>query len=120
MLRGLATFRGSACNTAIQSTRTFRTSPIARALLSEVIKTHHREIEDAYTKALNGKTHDEKQRWGNQFTWELARHAIGEDLVLYPAVEKHLPDGKELAHRDRVHTNEVSLSPAQYATIAHM
>ena len=94
----------------LRQVRCFRSGSIARALLSEVIKSHHREIEECYTKALNGKSHDEKERWGNQFTWELARHAIGEDLVLYPKVEKHLPNGLELAHRDRVHTNQVSFS----------
>jgi hemerythrin superfamily protein len=121
MLPSPSALRGpvrSVLNPALQQSRYLRSSAILRALLSDVIKSHHREIEECYTKALNGKTHDEKERWGNQFTWELARHAIGEDLVLYPKLEQHLPDGKEIAHRDRVHTNEVRLYPIDESSIS--
>ncbi|KAJ1680186.1 hypothetical protein EV182_000528, partial [Spiromyces aspiralis] len=56
---------------------------------------------DAYNHILSATTADEKQRWQNQFTWELARHSIGEELILYPALEKNLPNGKEMADKDR-------------------
>lgn len=37
------------------------------------------------------------------FTWELARHAVAEELVLYPAMEQYLEGGRgrELAEKDR-------------------
>ncbi|KAF8953662.1 hypothetical protein BGZ46_003161 [Entomortierella lignicola] len=69
--------------------------------ISEAIKHDHREIEDAYNKILSSSTEDEKTRWQNQFTWELARHSAGEELVVYPAMEKHLKDGKAMADKDR-------------------
>ena len=109
MFRNLTSLRVPA-STGFNSIRTFRTSPVIFTPISDVIKTHHRVIEDCYTKALNANENDERQRWGNQFIWELARHAIGEDLVLYPAIEKYLPDGEERADRDREHTNEVGLT----------
>ncbi|KAJ5244716.1 hypothetical protein N7489_004812 [Penicillium chrysogenum] len=40
-------------------------------------------------------------KWQNQFTWELARHSIGEELVVYPQFEKKLPDGRAMADKDR-------------------
>lgn len=71
------------------------------AMISDTIKSDHRTIEDCYSKILNSADEDEIVRWQNQFTWELARHSIGEELVVYPAFEKHLPDGKEMADNDR-------------------
>jgi hemerythrin superfamily protein len=69
--------------------------------ISEAIKDDHHELEEAYNKILKAPTDDEKMRWRNQFAWELARHSIGEELVLYPAFEQYLPSGKEIADKDR-------------------
>ncbi|KAI9237757.1 MAG: HHE domain protein [Podila humilis] len=69
--------------------------------VSEAIKRDHRELEDCYNNILDAVTDDDKTRWQNQFTWELARHSVGEELIVYPAMEKHLPDGKEMADKDR-------------------
>lgn len=71
------------------------------AKISEAIKNDHRDLDDAYNKISQATTHDDKTRWRNQFVWELARHSIGEELVLYPAFERLLPNGKEMADKDR-------------------
>lgn len=45
---------------------------------------------------------DAQDRWARQMIWEVARHAVGEELVVYPLMEKHLGDeGKRLADEDR-------------------
>jgi hypothetical protein len=45
---------------------------------------------------------DAQQRWARQLVWEIARHAAGEEIVVYPLLEKHLgPQGVKLADRDR-------------------
>ncbi|KAI2889277.1 hypothetical protein CBS11852_6807 [Aspergillus niger] len=69
--------------------------------ISEAIKTDHRELEDYYNKILNSATDKEKTEWQNQFTWELARHSIAEELVVYPQFEKSIPDGRAMADKDR-------------------
>ncbi|KAF9204545.1 hypothetical protein BGZ59_000983 [Podila verticillata] len=69
--------------------------------VSEAIKRDHRELEECYYNIQNATSDDEKTRWQNQFTWELARHSVGEELIVYPAMEKHLPDGKDMADKDR-------------------
>ncbi|KAJ5982765.1 hypothetical protein N7451_012865 [Penicillium sp. IBT 35674x] len=69
--------------------------------ISEAIKKDHREIEDYYKKILTSSTDKEKTQWQNQFTWELARHSIGEELVVYPQFEKKLSDGQNMADKDR-------------------
>ncbi|GLA38684.1 hypothetical protein AnigIFM63309_005989 [Aspergillus niger] len=77
-------------------------SPIIMApRISEAIKTDHRELEDYYNKILNSATEKEKIEWQNQFTWELARHSIAEELVVYPQFEKSIPDGRAMADKDR-------------------
>ncbi|KIM93480.1 hypothetical protein OIDMADRAFT_21522 [Oidiodendron maius Zn] len=70
--------------------------------ITDVIRKDHRELEQYYNKIIDAQDDDEATRWQNQFTWELARHSIGEELVVYPAFERKLGDrGKEMAEKDR-------------------
>ncbi|RPB07738.1 HHE domain protein [Morchella conica CCBAS932] len=71
---------------------------------SYAITHDHRELQDYYGRlmALDENDYDNKSRWQNQLTWELARHAVGEEIVLYPAYEKYLgAEGKKAADKDR-------------------
>lgn len=53
-----------------------------------------------YTKATGNS--DAQERWARQLTWEVARHAVGEEIVVYPLMEKHLGSkGLTLANHDR-------------------
>jgi hemerythrin superfamily protein len=58
---------------------------------------------DEYADYLKTATDDaEKVRWRNQLTWTIARHALSEELTLYPAMEKHLGDeGVRLTKTDK-------------------
>jgi hemerythrin superfamily protein len=79
--------------------------------ISDAIKQDHRELEEYYKNIINAKDDDTKTRWQNQFVWELARHSIGEELVVYPAMEKNLgAKGKEQADKDREEHQVVSSS----------
>ncbi|KAJ5250059.1 hypothetical protein N7489_000469 [Penicillium chrysogenum] len=69
--------------------------------ISDAIKKDHREIESYYDNIIKTSDETEQTKWQNQFTWELARHSIGEELVVYPAFEKYVPNGVELANKDR-------------------
>ncbi|KAF9992363.1 hypothetical protein BGZ79_003150 [Entomortierella chlamydospora] len=69
--------------------------------VSDPVIKDHRELEEYYNNILNATTDDEKTRWQNQFVWELARHSAGEEIVIYPAMEEELTNGKELADNDR-------------------
>ncbi|KAK4183018.1 hypothetical protein QBC35DRAFT_444175 [Podospora australis] len=60
------------------------------ATITEAITQDHRELENCFNEIVNSTDLDHQQRWGNQFTWELARHSVGEELILYPAFEKHM------------------------------
>ncbi|KAI0826677.1 hypothetical protein BC628DRAFT_1320071 [Trametes gibbosa] len=73
--------------------------------LFESIKEDHEEMyeyHDQYNRARDRDDVDAQARWARQLTWEIARHAVGEEIVVYPLMEKHLGDeGKKLADHDR-------------------
>jgi hemerythrin superfamily protein len=70
--------------------------------ISEAIAADHASF-DEYADYLKTATDDaEKVRWRNQLTWTVARHALSEELTLYPAMEKHLGDeGVRLTKTDK-------------------
>lgn len=79
--------------------------------VSDVIINDHRELSEYYNNIKNATDPETKIQWQNQFTWELARHSIGEELVVYPAMEKYMGDkGKEMAEKDRKEHRSVFVS----------
>ncbi len=79
--------------------------------ISEAISADHGAI-DRYAENIKAaSTLQEKIEWRNQFTWALARHAVSEELTLYPVMEKKLgQEGKELADVDREQHIAVGIS----------
>lgn len=74
----------------------------------DAVMHDHREIEALFDRILSSPNEDDKVRYQNQFTWELARHSIGEELVVYPAFEKYVSGGVEMANKDRKEHQTVS------------
>jgi len=81
--------------------RPFSCTTAANIQVSEAIKNDHRKLETYYDQIINTTDEDTRTQYQNLFTWELATHSIGEELVVYPAFEKHLGRGKEMAEKDR-------------------
>lgn len=77
--------------------------------ISEAIKDDHRRLESYYNIILNSEDEDELTQFQNQFVWELARHAVAEELVVFPALEKVRSDGKEKIDDDRREHSAVSV-----------
>src|SRR6202000_1627339 len=69
--------------------------------VSDVIKEDHRELKEYYNQIINSSDHDVQTRYQTLFAWELARHAVAEEIVVYPVMEKSMPNGKAVAHKDR-------------------
>ncbi|PPR04198.1 hypothetical protein CVT24_010746 [Panaeolus cyanescens] len=92
-----------------------QTPQLVRALatqsptLSEAIKAEHHAIgvfADEYARSRGNK--DAQERWANQLQWTVARHAVGEELVVYPLLEQFYGDrGLEIANEDRADHQEV-------------
>ncbi|GFZ42325.1 Uncharacterized hemerythrin-like protein [Saitozyma sp. JCM 24511] len=99
----LSSARVSLPRRAIPSTPLIAALASARTMstLSDVIMHDHRELEEYYDNILKASSPDEKVRWQNQFTWELARHSVGEEIVVYPVLQKQVSGGQQLADRDR-------------------
>jgi hemerythrin superfamily protein len=76
---------------------------VGHSALWRAIQEDHQEMYDyfeSYQKAHGD--HDAQQRFANLLMWEVARHAVGEEIVVYPLLEKHLgAEGKRLADHDR-------------------
>ncbi|KAM7198891.1 hypothetical protein V8F20_005958 [Naviculisporaceae sp. PSN 640] len=75
--------------------------------ISDRIKHDHAELEQCYNSIMTSEDPATQTRFQNLFVWELARHSIAEELVVYPAFEKYIPDGKLMADKDRAEHQEV-------------
>lgn len=96
---------------ASNNSRTFATSGILCApALTEAITRDHKKIREYYNEVVHSKDVEHQERYGNQFIWELARHSVAEELIVYPAMEQYMPDGegKDHAEKDRKQHHTVS------------
>ncbi|OCH85967.1 hypothetical protein OBBRIDRAFT_797631 [Obba rivulosa] len=73
--------------------------------LFQAIKGDHEEMYEFYDQYKRARERGDvpaQERWVRQLTWEVARHAVGEEIVVYPLMEKHLGGkGVQLADHDR-------------------
>ncbi|KAI0555317.1 hypothetical protein F4679DRAFT_163252 [Xylaria curta] len=70
--------------------------------ISGAIREDHKQLKEYYSHIVDSKDPDEQERYGNAFIWELARHSIAEEIVVYPAFERDIQDnGKGIADKDR-------------------
>ncbi|KAI1372641.1 HHE domain protein [Hypoxylon crocopeplum] len=75
--------------------------------ISQAIQQDHDELKDYYNRIVKSKDPDEQRRFQNAFIWELARHSIAEELVVYPTLEKAVSDGTQRADHDRAEHQKV-------------
>lgn len=58
------------------------------------------EYYENYEKAIGDPKAQEA--WARQLRWEVARHAVAEEILVYPLMEKHLGEkGRHLTDQDR-------------------
>lgn len=84
--------------------------PHKSGTVTDALTKDHSELRQYYMEVINNPNNlDHVERYGNQFTWELARHSVAEELIIYPAFEKYLgPKGHEMAEKDRKEHHAVS------------
>jgi len=79
--------------------------------ISEAIGNDHKYLDHCADMLKAAKTEQEQIEWRNQLTWTLARHAISEELTLYPSMEEKLgAEGLELTNVDRAQHQAVRVS----------
>ncbi|KAJ9635764.1 hypothetical protein H2199_008116 [Coniosporium tulheliwenetii] len=78
------------------------TSVDPKATLQTAVVQDHAELKRCYDEYKAATADDGKTRWGNAFVWGMTRHALGEELVVYPALDKYLgEEGRHWAAKDR-------------------
>ncbi|KAG0611111.1 hypothetical protein M758_7G116900 [Ceratodon purpureus] len=68
------------------------------------VKQDHKELEEAYSnykKFHKQGDEEEANKWFNQFVWEVSRHSVTEELVLYPLIALQGEKGQKLADQSR-------------------
>lgn len=88
--------------------RSFSATSLNSGRVSDAIIEDHRELKTYYDKIMNSADATTQTEYQNQFVWELARHSIAEEIVVYPAMEKHVINGKDMAEKDRQEHRTVS------------
>ncbi|KAF7292735.1 hypothetical protein MIND_01171800 [Mycena indigotica] len=80
--------------------------------LTHAIREDHQEMYEYYENYQKSAGDlDAQARWARQLTWEIARHAVAEEIVVYPLMEELLGDeGKRLADHDRAEHQRVKES----------
>lgn len=87
-------------------------SPTDPQTISEAIGADHKSLDEYADKIRSSTSLEDKTKWRNQLTWTLARHAISEELTMYPAMEKHLgEEGLQLTNTDREQHQAVRTFP---------
>ena len=68
----------------------------------DILVRDHREVEDLFTEfeRLAPDAHDRRKTISEQVVIELVRHAVAEEMYVYPAIREHLPNGAELAEQE--------------------
>ncbi|CRG92553.1 putative hemerythrin-like protein C869,06c [Talaromyces islandicus] len=69
--------------------------------ITKAVGRDHRNLEANCHTIVKSGDRDERTRFQNELTWELARHSVAEELILCPAFERHLGDGPAVANKVR-------------------
>jgi hypothetical protein len=68
--------------------------------IEDYIIEDHMEARSLLNKYNSSIDHTEKLKWYKQFLWEICRHSIAEELILYPMMRDRLENGKIFADSD--------------------
>jgi hemerythrin superfamily protein len=66
----------------------------------EVLTHDHREVEEMFGELTGATDPEERRRIVDDITIELIRHAVAEEMYVYPAVRRHVPDGDAIADKE--------------------
>ena len=64
--------------------------------VEDLIIADHKDILTFLDKFNNSSNNDEALKWLRQFIWDLARHSIAEEIIVYPLFDKKIPNGRDI------------------------
>jgi hemerythrin superfamily protein/carbon monoxide dehydrogenase subunit G len=66
----------------------------------DILTTDHREVTDLIQQIRSGTDAASRRELADVMISELVRHAVAEEMYVYPAMKKHLPDGEAAVEHD--------------------
>ncbi|KAI1496909.1 hypothetical protein F5X99DRAFT_48725 [Biscogniauxia marginata] len=91
------------------TSRAFSTTTIFWGPLAAALKSDHHQLGSYYPHIIDNSSLDERTRYQNLFVWELARHLVAKELVVYPAMEDSLHDGGALSKKSRNQNQKIKV-----------
>jgi hemerythrin superfamily protein len=68
--------------------------------VTDVLSSDHQEFLGLLQQIKTSSVPDERRNLADTLITELVRHAVAEEMFVYPAMRKHLPDGDEAVEHD--------------------
>jgi hemerythrin superfamily protein len=67
-----------------------------------ILTRDHREVDELFEQLEAARPDDgeTRRRLTDQVIIELVRHSVAEEMYLYPATRKHVPNGDEIADKE--------------------
>jgi len=66
----------------------------------DILTTDHREATSLIGQILTSADSNQRRDLADTLISELVRHSVAEEMYVYPAMRKHLPDGDEAVEHD--------------------
>jgi hemerythrin superfamily protein len=78
----------------------FMTDPRDATDVVDELTTDHKEALWLLDQALSASNPEERRDLADTVISEVVRHAVAEEMYVYPAMREHLPDGDEMVSHD--------------------
>lgn len=73
----------------------------------DVLTSDHREFLDLLAQIEHTPDPAQRRDLADTVTAEVMRHAVAEEMFVYPAIEEHLPDGRQEVEEDKAEHEEI-------------
>jgi hemerythrin superfamily protein len=84
----------------------------------DVLSTDHREFMELLQQIKSTTDVQERRDLADIVISELVRHAVAEEMFVYPAIRKHLPDGDEAVEHDIAEHKELEQTMKRLEDVA--
>lgn len=75
--------------------------------VTDILTTDHREMIELISQIESTSDASQRRDLADTMIAEIMRHAVTEEMYVYPAIEEHLPDGPEEVEHDKQEHQEI-------------
>ena len=73
----------------------------------DILTTDHREMEELLSQIERSGSAEQRRDLADALIAEVMRHAVAEEMFVYPAIEEHMPNGKAEVKHDKEEHQEI-------------